>query len=406
MKRLALLLASLMLALPLSACGSVAGENLLASVSVKKGNFKLTDEQADAVAKFSLELTRRAVTSGESTLISPLSVLYALGMTTNGAAGETLAQLEDSFGLSAQSLNEALSAIAQNELGEEAKSANSIWFKESQFTPYESFLEQCATYYDAGVFAEPFDDSTLKAINNWVSENTDGLIDKMLDEISKDSVMYLINAIAFEATWQKVYEDEQVEEGTFTAADGSEQSVDFMYSGEYNYLSGEGYTGFMKLYEGGNYGFVALLPDEGSSPAELLSSLDAAALRAQIVSPTGTYVETAIPKFEGETFLELNPVLKDMGITDAFDVDLADFSNMGESVDNYNINISRVLHKTYISVDQSGTRAGAATVIDIAVGAALIEDPLSVICDRPFVYMIVDTSTGLPLFIGTVESVN
>lgn len=402
MKKTALILA-LALLISLAGCGGASGAENLAVGSGPSGG-ELSSEAADAVTDFSLRLLSAAGTEGENTLLSPLSVLFALGMTANGAEGETLAQMEEAFGLDIASLNEALAAVAGS-MSSQALTANSIWINDTEeFTPDEDFLALCGEYYDAGVFAEPFDSSTAEEINAFVSEHTNGLIEKIIDEIPENAVMYLVNAMSFDADWENIYREDQVREGTFTTAEGEEQAAEFMHSEEWAYLEGDGFTGFMKPYEGGDYAFAALLPEEGSSPAELISSLNGAELRALLASPQDVNVDTALPKFESGSSLELSETLEAMGMADAFDPEFSDFSALGQSAMG-NIYINRVLHETFISVDEKGTEAGAATAVEMVAEGAPAETR-AVRLDRPFAYMIVDTATGVPLFMGFTQSMN
>ena len=212
-------------------------------------------------------------------------------------------------------------------------------------------------------------------------------------------MIYLINALAFEGEWEDIYREDQVHDGTFTTEDGREQPAELMYGAETAYLEDDLAAGFLKYYQGQNYAFAALLPNEGVSLDDYLSSLTGERLRDLLTHPQDTVVQTAIPKFTAETTTELNDALSALGMADAFDVGLADFSAMGTSTDGP-LYISRVLHKTHLTLDERGTRAGAATAVQMAGSTA---DPLSVYLTRPFLYVLMDCEAGLPLFIGTVR---
>ena len=180
-----------------------------------------------------------------------------------------------------------------------------------------------------------------------------------------------------------------------------------MYSTEAVYLEDENATGFIKYYKGHKYAFVAMLPDEDVSLSEYISSLDGKAIRDMLQNPQHySTVHTAIPKFETEYDVEMSDILSSMGMSDAFDTEKADFSNLGTSSAG-NIFISRVLHKTYISVGEKGTKAGAVTVIETTDGAsAIVGEPKYVYLDRPFVYMLIDCENNLPFFIGAMTDIN
>ena len=393
MRKIALFLAiALLLTLP--GCGSETG--LLEGVTASERG-----EAADAAelaADFTVELFNAAYEGGDA-LISPVSVLAALAMAEAGAEGETLAQMEEVFGVDAETMRLALSAYMSSVAGTEAKTANAIWFRDDgSFKPNEDFLADCASFAGAEVFADEFTGALAGRINGWISEHTDDMIKDVLDKVDPDAVMYLVNALAFEADWAEKYEGKRLREGEFNTEAGP-KAVQMMYSDESVYLEGEGFTGFMKPYKGGRYAFAALLPT--GSLDTLLGSLTGEKLAAALENAAEAEVNAGLPSFEGRTRTELSAALAGMGMTDAFDMGLADFSGMGESGLG-GIFISRVLHETFIEVTPQGTRAAAATVIEAPAGAEPPQDLKTVICDRPFAYMIVDTEYNVPLFFGVV----
>ena len=369
----------------------------------------LTDVSDAAVTDFAIRLFKESMADGENTLISPLSVLVALSMTANGADNETLSQMEAVLGMPIDQLNTWISTYMAN-LPEEEKYklslANSIWFTDDErFTVNQDFLQTNADYYGADIYRAPFDDDTCKDINKWVKDNTDGLIKNILDQIPKEAVMYLINALAFDAEWQDIYFESQVREGEFTTENGEKRNVDMMYSEENKYLEDKHATGFIKYYKDRKYAFAALLPKEGTTVSEYIASLDGEHLNNLLTNAKSAFVNTSIPKFETEYDVEMSAVLSGMGMPDAFSGATADFSKLGHSTAG-NIFINRVLHKTFISVDDRGTKAGAATVVEMNDECALIiEDPKQVFLDRPFVYMLIDCETNQPFFIGTMMDV-
>ena len=360
-----------------------------------------------AATDFALRLFRASNEKGKNTLISPLSVLCALSMTANGAKGETREQMEATLGMPIEELNLYISNY-MNSLPNTEKYklhlANSIWFTDDErFTVNEDFLQINADYYGAGAYKAPFDDSTLEDINNWVKKETDGMIPKVLDEIPPEAVMYLVNALAFEAEWAEIYNEYAVSDGTFTKEDGTKQSVEFMYSDESTYLEDDKAIGFKKYYKDRKYAFVALLPNEGVSVDEYIASLDGAKLNTLLNNAKHTAVSAKMPKFETEYDVEMSKVLQSMGMIDAFDGNKADFSGIGTSSAG-NLRINRVIHKTFISVAEKGTKAGASTVVEVTDESAPMEVK-RVFLDRPFVYMLVDCENNLPFFIGTMMDI-
>ena len=412
MKRLIALMLVLAFSLGLTACSQGSSEDLMKDVPAKAVDvLPDMDAGAAAAADFGVRLFQTSMEEGENTLISPLSVLYALAMTANGADGETLAQMEQVLGMDVDNLNSYM--LAYLDLLPESKDykmslANSIWFKDDpDFIVEQSFLQTNADYYGAGAYKAAFDEGTRNDINNWVKEHTDGMIPEIIDEIPDEAIMYLVNALAFDAKWEDEYEEHQIREGRFTMEDGTRQDVDMMHSEEHTYLEDDVATGFIKYYKDRRFAFVAMLPNEGVTVSQYVDSLTGEHLRELLNNPQDVTVFASIPKFETEYSIEMSEVLQEMGMTDAFDWRVADFSRLGTyNVDGMNIFINRVIHKTFISVSEQGTRAGAATVVELAPGSAAPEiEYKEVILDRPFVYMLIDCETNLPFFIGTMMNV-
>ena len=367
-----------------------------------------------AVTDFSIRLLQteaKNVDGNENRLLSPFSVLTAMSMVTNGAKGETKEQLETVLGLPIETLNTFI-ARYRNELPQEDGNrfhmANSIWFTEdSRFKVEEEFLNINQVYYGADIFEKPFDHTTVSEINQWVENNTDGLIKETLNEIPKDAVMYLINALVFDAKWEETYEESDIREGIFTTFDGVEQEIDYMFSAENVYLEDESATGFIKYYEGKDYAFAAILPNEDVTLSEYISTLSGESLYNLLLNAQDIKTQVWLPEFEVEYQAELKETLEKMGMTDVFDIKKADLSALGSST-NGNLYVDRVIHKTYIEVSPIGTKAGAATVVEVKDECAVIEpqELKEVRLNRPFLYMIIDCDTNLPIFIGTENYVH
>lgn len=376
-------------------------------------NVMTKEQQEDfreVTADFSMELFAKSIEKKKNSMVSPTSVLMAMTMAENGAAGNTLVEMQDTLGQGAslEVQNSTLSSWYHAlPSAEHAKLdvANSIWIKDNEDAIHveDDFLKENQKYYEAQIYKAAFDDATIKDINGWVEENTDGMIDEIVDEIPAQVVMYLINAVAFDTRWQDVYEVVQVSEAAFTNADGDVKQTDMMYSQESRYIETEDATGFIKPYEEG-YSFVALLPEKGMTVEDYIEGLDGEEFLSGIEKAENVSVLTMLPKFEAEYTVTLNQVLQDMGIRDAFDPVRADFSETG-SADGGPLYISKVLHKTFISVDELGTKAGAVTVVAKESGSAMMEEPKQVYLDRPFVYAIIEDESSLPIFIGTVQDV-
>ena len=402
------------MAVNLTGCATkVQAADLMEGVQANTVTGKAADDAfAQSQIRLAVELFQSSVleSKDENVLISPLSIQLALAMTANGADGNTKAEMEALLGgeISLEDLNEYLYSYVNNLPSAEKyklQIANSIWFRddEGRLQVEKDFLQKNADYYGAQAYKAAFDDQTLKDINNWVKDHTDGMIDSILDQIDEDAVMYLINALVFDAEWQHVYDKSDVYKGKFTNIGGTEKQVDMMHSEETVYLQDENAIGFMKPYSGSKYNFAVLLPNEGVDIYEYIAGLTGESLMETLSTPQLGMVMATLPKFSYEYELTMNDVLKELGMPSAFIGDTADFSKMAHS-SRGNIYIGDVLHKTFISVDELGTKAGAVTKVQMNDESAPMSEWV-VTLNRPFVYMIIDNETNLPVFIGTVMDV-
>ncbi|MCL1865932.1 MAG: serine protease [Oscillospiraceae bacterium] len=368
-----------------------------------------------ALADLTVDIFKRSFMekSDENNLVSPLSALIALNMVMGGAAGDTYSEMLSSVALDinpAYAPARILSSYFNNlpsEDGSKLNIANSVWFRDDDsFVVEESFLKYNREWFNAEIRKAAFDAGTVKDINAWVEEYTDGMIDEIIDEISDTAVMYLINAIAFDSEWEEQYTDKDVSKRDFYPNgydDEKRQSAEFMYSTEEKYIETENATGFLKPYKGGHYSFAALLPNEEVDITDFVADMTGTGLINALNSVTDEEVNAFIPKFTFDYEIVMNDLLCDMGMKSAFDPDLADFSNLGKS-DLGNLYINRVLHKTFIEVDEKGTKAAAVTSVEMnSYGVSMTK---SVNLDRPFVFAIVDNDTGVPVFMGVLMSVD
>lgn len=354
-----------------------------------------------------------AASRDKNLMISPLSIQLALAMTANGADGLTRQEMEALLGgdIPLEELNAYLHTYTGSLPSEEKcklQIANSIWFRDEAgwLTVEESFLQTNADYYGAEVYKRAFDETTVKEINNWVDHNTDGMISKVLDKIDSSAMMYLINAIVFNAEWAEPYHEYAIRSGDFTNQSGDLQSVHMMHGEEREYLHDDQATGFVKPYSGDKYSFAVLLPNEGVDLYDYMETLTPEKLTKTLNDRQTCPVITQLPKFSYEFDLTMNEVLKELGMPTAFDSTGADLTKLGQSTDG-NLYIGSVIHKTFIQVDGMGTKAGAVTVVEVNEECAVEPDPdtKEVIVDRPFVYMILDNETNLPIFIGCVTEI-
>jgi len=367
------------------------------------------EEMKKAYSQFIFALMKECAlqAKGNNVLISPDSLLFCLQMCAAGADGDTLNQMMNTMIPGADNTSAfQYSVNRMNSLQNDTLSiANSVWLNQNkaQFV-YSDYLDYVKHHFDANVDIIEFDDTGVAAINKWVSEKTDGMIEDLIDKLQSSGVMVLVNAIAFDGKWDITYDAGHIKTRDFTNGNGEKKEGKFLLSNERFYLDNGKATGFLKPYEDGKYGFMTILPNDESvdindfmanmTPEEYWSFWENKDSNAD--------VNALMPEFTSDYNIVLSEILADMGMKDAFDEKKADFSNMAHC-DN-NVYISKVVQKTHIEVTREGTKAAAATAIYMDE-AECIHEYHEVICDRPYAYAIVDMETGLPVFLGTVEDI-
>jgi len=347
----------------------------------------------------------------QNVFVSPLSVIMALSMTANGAEGDTLAQMEKTLGLSVEELNDYADFCRGNLAKVKSNAgklniANSLWFKDTpDLKVNEDFLQTTANHFDAQINSAPFDQSTVSEINNWVKSMTDGMIPSIIDKIDNMDMMMVLNAVYFDARWRDPILKENVEVGIFYTDNDGRKKVPFMNDSETLYLLDDKAQGFIKPYKGGKFAFAALLPDDGVNVNDYLDSLSGPRLYEILSGAQNCPVYIKMPKFALEYEVGMNEVLKDLGMPRAFDKNNAEFEKMGHVTEGYQLFIGKVIHKTFIQVDENGTKAGAVSSVVMAGGAGgSTVEPKKVYLDRPFIYMIIDMETKVPYFIGVLNN--
>lgn len=365
---------------------------------------KLTKDEIKNLNKFSSKLFL-SIFDDKNTLVSPLSIMGALGMTANGANNDTRDEFVRLFGATdIEAVNNAFANYIKSLPSHENYKfniANSIWINDNTgFKPNIEFLQTNANYYNAELYEATFNKKTQDEINSWVNKNTDGMIPTIIDQIDDGTIMYLINALSFDAEWHRIYNEGDIFTDVFYDEEENTEEVEFMFSKERKYLEGKTYTGFIKDYKDGKYSFVALLPNEGINMRAFISDLDYEKMYEDIKSPEDIVVHATMPKFSYSFDTPLVKPLENMGLLKAFNSDLADFSNMGTS-ENEDLFVGNVIHKTFIDVNEKGTRAGAATAVVMETTSAPM-DIKTIVLNRPFMYMIIDKENGLPMFVGTL----
>jgi serpin B len=416
------LTALLALSPALMSCGgdSAAAAEVLES-DAPRAEAQVADGAAAAAALEAFTADLYAVLAREdgNLVFSPYSAMIALAMTRAGAAGETLAQMDavlhaaEAGDLDAgfNALDQAIESRAgQYQLGEETvdlelSTANQLWGQVG-FPFHEAFLNVLAAQYGAGMrlldFESDPEDSRV-AINDWVSEQTRERIPDLIPEgvINEMTRLVLTNAIYLNAPWQTRFAEDATEPGPFTKLDGTTAEAQLMSLSEHlRYTRGDGYEAVELPYVDGSLSMLVVVPDEGEF-ADFEAAFDAAALRDVVAGLESIKVNLEFPRFEFRTKAALAEALKELGMPIAFDDGAADFSGM--SPEGADLFLADVIHEAFISVDENGTEAAAATAVFAEVSSAPPpEEEVDLTVDRPFLFLVRDTETGTVLFMGRV----
>jgi serpin B len=385
---------------------------------LEPGEFKeiVLDEKSaqivEADNEFGFELFQKifaSETKYENIMVSPFSVSLALAMTYNGAGGETKKAMEKTlklYGLSPEEINTSYQTLVKALKSLDKKVileiANAIFYRDD-FQVENGFISTNKNFYDAEVSALDFGSpNALKTINDWVANKTHDKIDKILDKISNDHIMFLINAIYFKGIWQSEFEKKNTAEKDFYLENGSTVKTDFMQQeNSVLYSSNELFQAVQLPYGQGNYTMNIFLPQAGKSLQDITENLDKENWKNWNKNFVETNVDIELPKFKFEYELTMNQVLTDMGMGIAFTRGVADFTGINRGG---NLNIDYVKHKSFIEVNEEGTEAAAVTVVAIEFTSVGGTTKVPFYVNRPFLFAITEKSTGAVLFMGTVRN--
>ncbi len=367
----------------------------------EKGSTSMDIRFAVAAADFAVNLLKGSFETSENILLSPVSVEAALLMAACGAGGNTKEEFRKLFGgeMSMEELEQQASAYIRNlPTSEKARFhlADSVWIEKS-LPVKQAFIDKNRSLYQAEVCQIPFNQDAVTAMNTWVEKNTAGMIDRIIEEVDPANLLYLINALSFDGEWQKIYDADKVKNAVFTGNDGSTSDMTGMYSTEELYITNEECDGFVKPYADGKYSFVGLVPKNGQSLQDFVGKLSGAKLLVYPASAAREEVDALIPKFSVSDSRMLSSLLISLGLPTAMSYS-ADFSGISDTP----VGIDEVIHKTTLTMDERGTKAGAVTAVMMKLTSLPLARP-KVYLDRPFVYEIIDNSTLIPLFIGVMN---
>ena len=375
-------------------------------------NAELDPRLLAATSRFSFKLYDQ-ISKGraeKNTFVSPASIMLALAMTYNGANGTTRQAMSRALELQEMSLedvNQAFadlkSVLAPSDPKIQLKIANSLWARNG-FVMKPAFIERNKQYYGAEIASLNFaDPAAPDAINSWVKKNTEGKIDKIVNAIGGDDVLFLINAIYFKGQWQFEFDKQKTKPDVFRLAGGEKKEVSMMSQSRYYFYSrGKNFQAVALPYGKGDVSMYVFLPDEPTTLDQLEQELTAENWETWMKSFGARPGEVMLPRFKVEWESRLNQALTDLGMAEAFDPQRADFSQIAEPQAGNRIFISEVQHKSFCEVNEEGTVAAAATSVRMGV-TSLPPPPFVMKVDRPFFFAIRDNRSGVLLFMGSVR---
>lgn len=418
MKKVTMTLAMMAMMMGLASCGTTKNadnskknqqDDLVASREdgLMDDNYLiLSDAQRDIIENnnaFALNLFSQ-MKGFDSKVVSPMSVSYLMGMLANGADGQTRQEIMKAIGcekVSLRDLNEFYQMlIARANHFDKATTINIADYiaLNCHYQLKDGFASTMQNYYKAGVESLDFSKaSTLKRINRWCSDHTDGMIPKIIEQVDADAVSYIMNAIYFNGTWTDKFDTRQTKLENFQSYTRDIKKTQMMHrNGKYQYMDNADFAAVNLPYGNGSYSMTVILPNRGKSIDEVMAGLDAKKVSELGRSMDECVVDLKLPRFAISQETSLNDIISKLGAPTMF-TSGADFSNFASG----NLSISKMLQKAKIEVSEEGTKASAVTMAMVEL-MALRPEPRKVEfhANRPFVYMITERSTGAILFMG------
>ena len=416
-RRYVLAAASVML-MGVIGCSQVNSSNnsALAESQTPKSELPVSDKSASidtklvsANTKFGFNLFSQLLVkdNNKNIFVSPSSIALALAMTYNGADGSTkevMAKALELQGLNLQQVNsnyaELKTSLENPDPEVTLNIANSLW-ADQDVNLKPDFIQNNQEFYQAKVTNLNFADSeTPNKINSWVKENTQGKIEKIVDKIDPNQVLFLLNAIYCKGSWKQEFDHEKTTQLPFYLSSGDEKQHPMMsQAGDYKYYESEKFQAVSLPYgEDGRVSFYVFLPKQNSDLNSFYESLNAANWEKWMSKFALRNGSLRLPRFKMDYEATLNDALSALGMEEAF-TNSANFSQMGN-----NLKISQVKHKTFVEVNEEGTEAAATTSVGIELTSAQIpsQKPFRMIVDRPFFCAIRDNQTGTVLFMGSI----
>jgi len=370
------------------------------------GELRVSAPFAEKTTQFAFDLAKRVTTKegqSKNVFVSPLSLHIALGMILNGANAQTAQEIQKTLNLDAQTLaeaNQTYQNLMENLPAIDPKVtlrlANSAWYRNT-FEVASSFQDVLKQTFKAEVSGQDFNNpATVGIINGWASEKTNGKIPKVIDVIQPENELFLLNALYFKGDWQKPFDPEYTTDSPFTLASGAQTTVRMMrLDTDVRRAFRPTFFAFELPYgAGSSYAMTVLLPAENTTADALLNKLTGADWTQLQQDMTRAKMDIGLPKFTLNYEIRLNDILSEMGMPTAF-TDRADFTKMNPKG---GLTLSFVKQNTFVAVDEKGTEAAAVTT----GGVSTTSVQMPTLCDRPFVFVIHEKTSGTVLFVGKI----
>jgi serine protease inhibitor len=367
---------------------------------------RVAAEFAGQTTEFALDAFKRvnAEAAGADVFFSPLSLHMALGIALNGANGQTRTELQQVLRFNNATLPEANTTYRQLLTGlpaidrrNDLRVANSVWYR-SGFAVAPTFTTVLRDSFGANAAGLDFSSpAALATIKGWASNNTNGLIPKVLDELKPEEVLMLLNTVYFKGNWTTQFDAAKTIDAPFTLANGIRKQVRMMrQETELRRAFRENYVAFELPYGSGQTVMTVLLPNANTTADRLLAALTLTEWTQLQSTMAAGKIDIGLPKFTLKTETNLKGVLSQMGMPTAF-TDRADFTGINP---NGGLLLTQVKQNAFVTVDEKGTEAAAVTTI--GVGVTSVPQPL--LCDRPFLVVIHEKTSGTLLFAGKISN--
>lgn len=341
-------------------------------------------------------------------VLSPVSAYLALALTGEGAGGETAQEFQDVMGENRQAVSkDIMDSFPADTDGMNIMIANSAWI-DDQMTPEQSWMDIAGNSYRAQIFQMDLSTGqTMQEINSWIKDQTEGKIKDFLAEpFDAMTRMVLFNTVYFKGEWEKTFEAYNTRESEFTLEDGETVMANMMsmWEEDLSYVKSDVCDGIVLPYKNSDMVFVALKPAEGMTVREMYAALDMEQIGIMVDEAQEQNVNLMLPKYEVTFDRILNDDLENMGLGRAFNPAEADFSGLGVTDSGEPLYISLVRQKAVFIVDEEGTEASAVTEVVLRCGMSMEDQIIDVFFDEPFLYMIMEPDTDVPLFMGIMDN--